>query len=80
MAQRKSMKHWDRARAVRLNTLRAGDKVIVDGDFTCMKKGKIVEVYADPKDGKLYVPCRSGGHELYSQADDGDHLVGMWPA
>lgn len=63
----------------RLSQLKPGDKVRTDGGFTCGMNNKTLEVKQDGS-GNLYVDCDEGQHNLDGQADDGDHLVGMWPA
>lgn len=62
----------------KLSSLRHGDVVIADGGFTCMPAGQRT-VYKG-EDGCLYVSCRSGDHLLSGQADDGEHLVGIYPS
>ena len=69
----------------RLSRLKAGDRIEADGGFTCMRPGAVLTVAADAR-GELYVPCDGpdddpdpGKHFLCGQADDGDHLVGMYP-
>lgn len=59
---------------MKLNDLKAGDTIIADGGFTCMKAGeKIVE--AD--DAGLYVKCRSGHHYLDGQEAEDGELIGL---
>ena len=60
--------------------LKPGDKVQVDGDFTCMDEGSIFEVKRRA-DGQLYIDCKSeSGHNLIGPlADDHDSLVGIYP-
>lgn len=63
----------------KLSALKPGDMLLCDGDFTCGIANKTVTVKTDV-DGSLFVSCQSGAHSLAGQlADDGDHLVGMWP-
>lgn len=61
----------------KLSELKPGDHVLADDGFTCGMNGKTLEVSQD--DHGLYVPCNEGKHHLDGQADDGDHLVGLWP-
>lgn len=59
----------------KLNELRQGDVVLVDGGFTCMQKGRQT-VQADS--AGLYVECREGKHYLAGQEDRaGADLVGV---
>lgn len=60
----------------KLSELKEGDKIELDSGFTCHAAGPI-EVRADPK-GDLYFPCKEGRHMLDGQADDGEHLVGVY--
>lgn len=65
----------------RLSQLKPGDKIACDNGFTCGINGKTLTVEKGAGTGNLIVPCRAGAHWLDGQlADDGDHLVGMWPA
>jgi hypothetical protein len=67
----------------RLSTAKAGDKLIADSGFTCIDDGAELEVMQDDKrGGVLFVRCRKGCHDLDGQLseEDGDHLVGFWPA
>lgn len=65
----KSGKPW-----AKLRDAKEGDLLRLDGGFTCAK-GQ-VQIYAD-KDG-LYFPCSHGKHYLVGQADDGEHLIGIY--
>ena len=75
-----------------LSELKPGDKVEVDGGFTCLRRGEVCEVHANP-DGKLFIFCsghgdfsrnrcrikdRSQTHGLNGQADDGENCVGVY--
>jgi hypothetical protein len=62
----------------RLSVLKAGDKIRTDDGFTCGINNKTLEVFADERGA--FVRCDEGRHYLDGQADDGDHLIGMWPA
>lgn len=61
----------------KLSQLKAGDWIKADDGFTCIKHGAILQVRCD-SDGDLFVPCRSGGHSLSGQADDGEHIIGFY--
>ena len=61
----------------KLSELKPGDILIPDGGFTCMKEGARMKVIQD-HDGSLFLPCNCGGHALVGQADDGEHLVGLY--
>ncbi|BCH33168.1 hypothetical protein MesoLjLc_50980 [Mesorhizobium sp. L-8-10] len=62
----------------KLSQLKLGDRIATDGDFTCGISNKTLAIERD--DHGLYVPCDEGNHYLDGQADDGEHLVGIWPA
>jgi hypothetical protein len=65
----------------KLSSLKAGDIVQVDGDFTCIGKWQERPVEHDgEREGPqgLYIKCRSGRHYLDGQADDGDTLIGVY--
>ncbi len=67
-----------RAYAVVADT-KAGDVLIADGDFDCIKKGAHVVVSVDADDG-LYVPCKKERHDLAGQlSKDGTYYVGFYP-
>lgn len=62
---------------MKLKDLKAGDTVIVDGGFTCMKPGH-KEVLSD--NGGLYLGCDEGVHYLVGQEDEDGELIGLsWP-
>lgn len=66
------------------DTCKAGDVLICDGSFTCLKDGAEVEVHADPeREGiaALFVTCKDGAHYLDGQLDfDGcGAFVGLYP-
>lgn len=62
---------------VRLSELAAGQDVLVDADFTCIKPWSRLTVSAD-ETGALFIRCREGRHYLDGQiGDDGDTLVGL---
>lgn len=62
-----------------LDKLNVGDKLEVDGDFTCMHGGDIKEVMRN-KNGELYVKCSldTQEHYLCGQDDGNGYLVGMY--
>ncbi|ETI62995.1 hypothetical protein C100_14880 [Sphingobium sp. C100] len=62
-----------------LSSLKAGDRVEVDGDFTCIPAGSTLTVEVDPT-GELFIPCTSGMHFLDGQLCGEDTLVGVYPA
>lgn len=60
---------------MKLNDIKVGSCVVMDGGFSCMEAGPHV-VHQD-EDG-LYVVCRNGHHYLYGQEDEEDgELVGV---
>lgn len=62
----------------KLSALKEGDRVEIDGGFTCMAAG--ARLVKKDKDGELYLDCEDGGHYLDGQADDGEHCIGIHPA
>lgn len=59
---------------MKLDEVKAGDTIIADGGFPCMRGAKVVE--ADDKG--LFVPCDEGKHYLDGQEDaPGAELVGL---
>ena len=64
----------------KLSELKTGDKVEVDGGFTCMTEGENYDVRHDPERG-FYIACNAqGGHALDGQlGDDGETLIGLYP-
>lgn len=75
------MSHSDKfgRKYAKLSACRPGASLIVDDGFDCMKawSHRTIKRRAD---GELYVDCKSGGHALDGQADNGEHLVGMYHA
>lgn len=59
----------------KLSELRVGDKVMVDGGFSCMHDGDVKIV--KEKDG-LYIDCRYGHHHLHALATDDEHCIGIY--
>lgn len=62
----------------KLSQTKAGDKLIPDGGFTCMRKGLPLTVQQHATG--LYVECDCGFHFIEGQADDGEHMIGFYPA
>lgn len=60
---------------LKLTEAKAGQKVRLDGGFTCVKAG-FIELHED-NDG-IYFECKEGHHYIEGQADDGIHCVGMY--
>ena len=62
---------------MKLNEIKAGDKLIADAGFTCMKDGQ-VGVVVRTEGGALAVPCDAGHHLLDGQVDDKTgELIGL---
>lgn len=61
----------------KMSEIKPGDMLEADGGFICLKEGERVKVVKDA-DGSLFVPCKCGGHNLDGQADDGEHLIGLY--
>ena len=62
----------------KLSELKAGDKVELDGGFSCHPAG-VVDVCQDGR-GVFYFRCDDGRHRFDGQADDGEHLIGIYKA
>ena len=63
----------------RLSQLAPGDFVRVDEGFTCISDGAKREVKYSP--GGLFIDYDHGHHFLSGQLeDDGDSLIGIYPA
>lgn len=60
---------------VMLSRLKVGDRLIADGNFTCLKRGQIVTVQAAAR--SLWVHCKDGAHYLDGRLGDGGRLVGF---
>lgn len=60
----------------KLSELKVGDKLEADGGFTCMNKGQVFDVQREG--ARLFIACREEYHDLQGQADDGEHLVGLY--
>lgn len=62
----------------RLSKLKVGDKIETDGGFDCIAGSSLVDVI--DVNGELAFACAQGSHALAGQlADDGDHLIGIFP-
>lgn len=62
----------------RVADTKAGDVLIADGGFSCMKEGTRHVVKA--LDAGLCIICTHGDHGLVGQlSDDGTHYVGLYP-
>lgn len=61
---------------LKLKDVKAGDRIVVDGGFTCIKGGTVVELYPD-EDGHLCFKCRKGDHGLAGQIGGGGQLIGL---
>lgn len=59
----------------KLSEVKAGDTIVADGGFTCMEPGP--KIVRQAKHG-LCINCVDGDHYLSGQADDGEHLVGLY--
>lgn len=57
----------------------AGDTLIADGGFTCIRGGARLTVHAD-SEGHLYVECDEGSHDLAGQLTEADTLIGLMKA
>lgn len=60
----------------KLSELKAGDKIELDAGFSCHGAG-VVEIKQNTL-GTLYFECEDGNHRLDGQADDGEHLIGIY--
>lgn len=63
----------------KLSELREGDRVEADSGFTCIPAGKVL-IVEKGENGALCIPCNYGRHLLHTQADDGEHLIGIYRA
>lgn len=64
----------------KLSELKDGDYIEIDGGFTCAKQGVYRLSASVRPNGKidLYFPCDDIFHFLDGQADDGEHLIGIY--
>jgi hypothetical protein len=70
------MKDLQGRRYARLDELKPGMKVQVDGDFDCIEAWSIKEIKIDEK-GSLWVECEEGEHHIIGQLNNG-WLVGVY--
>lgn len=67
----------------KIDDLKAGDRLVADGGFTCIRAGCLCTVkwdgdtaYRDKsRESGLYVECDDGRHYLAGQVDDDGGLV-----
>lgn len=60
---------------LKLQDLKVGMMMHVDGGFSCMPEGDcMVEA---TQDGELFVPCSSGSHLLEGQCEEDGTMVGI---
>lgn len=58
--------------------IRAGDTLIADGNFGCIKAGATLQVIKHQDDSEtLAVPCSLGHHILEGQVDEKGYVVGF---
>lgn len=65
----------------KLSEMKAGVELECDAGFDCIKPGSRRRVLAaswKEDKGRLYIRCKSGCHFLDGQADDGEHLIGLY--
>jgi hypothetical protein len=64
---------------VKLEDLKAGDKIVADNGFTCLAAGSHIVREVEDKDGKpsLAVQCADGWHWLDGQKDPDGYLTGF---
>jgi len=65
-----------------VSEVKAGTKIQVDGDFTCIEKDTCLTVQEDAGNG-LFIPCadEGGKHSLEGQLSDDDaYYVGVYLA
>jgi hypothetical protein len=60
----------------KMNDLRAGDFIEVDGDFSCLEKGARRQVCAGCN--YLFIICDSGTHHLDGQLVEDGSLLGIY--
>jgi hypothetical protein len=59
------------------DNVKAGDKLVTDGGFTCITGDKVVIIQEDDKG--LYFECAAGKHYIDGQEDDDGSLIGLSP-
>lgn len=65
----------------KVSDVKEGDRLEVDGDFTCMKNGSVYTVCKD--ESGLFVLCKAGGHYLDGQIEGVGveaFYMGLYPA
>ena len=60
----------------KLAAVAAGDILVTDGGFTCMRAGERKEVLRDAH-GALFIECNEGYHGLNGQVNDAGLLIGL---
>lgn len=60
----------------KLSKCKVGTMLECDGGFDCNKHGARRRVLSHPNG--LYIRCKSDKHFLSGQADDGEHLIGLY--
>lgn len=60
---------------MKLADLAPGDRIMLDGGFTCVDAGPAV--VRQDKDGHLYFRCAQGRHYLNGQIDTAGELSGI---
>jgi hypothetical protein len=61
---------------LKLVDVKAGDILIADGGFTCMRDASEHVVRGDTEES-LFIDCDAGEHRLVGQLDDAGNLVGL---
>lgn len=56
---------------LKFEEVKAGDKLVADGGFTCIEEGRVCEVKADAK-GELYVDCCGSECDFRAEIEDRD--------
>ncbi|TPM39616.1 hypothetical protein [Mesorhizobium sp. B2-3-4] len=64
------------AAALKYSDVKAGDRLIADGGFDCIKANEVLTVRSSVL-GSLYVPCGCGKHFLDGQEGDDGKLIGF---
>lgn len=64
---------------LKVSEAKPGQKVICDGGFDCMDKFETARLNRDLVTRDLYFICANGKHSILSQADDGEHCIGLYP-
>lgn len=64
---------------LKLADAEVGLKIICDGGFTCMGAFETARLNKNIA-GAFYFNCADGRHHIISQAEDGIHCIGIYPA